>query len=351
MSYKRYRMPPPVPPRPVEPKKKYFYTVLYIKSYLYNIKGQAIIFRRKTLDSLMKLLNDFDETYLHSSYEHSYQNKRLSEGNVDFLIKYTNNLDSVIKLIDQNSYIIKLSWQPQEPVRPAPPFFSPLYDCYYNKSNDAYFRRLRMWIESIAEQIVANVNKRVKITGYDYQNSEVLVREWDEMKKEFVGQEFTVHVDDITIWSVGEVASLINGLYLQKTDISHYKRVKVTDVDNIENGIVYVREFDDRTKTFPETAEEFEVNVTLYCYGDKIPDWHVNDDALLFDNKYLIKLDIPEVYGFNGNGLNGGGPGPNSIAWSHVPGSDAPIDTDIGDTGDPLSPEYGNEFGTGFDEP
>ena len=32
-------------------------------------------------------VNDFDETYIHSSYEHSYQNKVLSENNVDFLVK------------------------------------------------------------------------------------------------------------------------------------------------------------------------------------------------------------------------------------------------------------------------
>ena len=112
---------PPTPIRPVDMMQKYFFAVLFIKSYVYNIKGQAIIFRRKSLDSLMKLLNDFDETYLHSSYEHSYQNKVLSEGNIDFLVKYTNDLDSVISLIDQNAYTVKLSWQPKRVPQPYPP--------------------------------------------------------------------------------------------------------------------------------------------------------------------------------------------------------------------------------------
>ena len=115
-----YRL-PPSPIRPVDQMKKYFFTVLFIKSYVYNVKGQAIIFRRKSLESLMTLLNDFDETYLHSSFEHSYQNKVLSEGNVDFLVKYTNNLDDVISLIDQNAYTIKLSWQPKRVPQPYPP--------------------------------------------------------------------------------------------------------------------------------------------------------------------------------------------------------------------------------------
>lgn len=129
---------PPTPNRPVNQMKKYFFTVLFIKSYIYNVKGQAIIFRRKSLESLMKLLSDFDETYLHSSYEHSYQNKRLSENNVDFLVKYTDDFDEVISLIDQNAYTIKLSWQvnktpsvlpPPRPVRPPhiPP--PPYCDC------------------------------------------------------------------------------------------------------------------------------------------------------------------------------------------------------------------------------
>jgi hypothetical protein len=252
MSYYNYKL-PPTSQKPVEQMKKYFYIVLFIKSYIYNIKGQAIIFRRKTLDSLVKLLNDFDETYLHSSYESSYQNKVLAEGNVDFIVKYTDNLDSVISLIDQNAFVIKLSWQCDKIPSNCPPQVTPpsLYDCYYNKTNDAQLDRLQMLIQGVVNRSIKAANKRVKITKLDIINGVAEIRDWDETNQKFTSLEYNVKIDTNLNWDVGEVASLVNGKFLQKTSFSYYKRVKVTNIDRLTSkGIICVREFDDNIKQF-----------------------------------------------------------------------------------------------------
>jgi hypothetical protein len=85
----------------------------------------------------------------------------------------------------------------------------------------------------------------------------------------------------------------MDGKYLQRiNDTPNYRRVKVTRIDQIASkGLIGVREFDDATKTYVGVEEW--INLRAYCYGNKIPAWHVNDDALLFDNKYLQKLDVP----------------------------------------------------------
>lgn len=106
--------------------KKYFYVILFIKSFVYNVKGQAIIFRRKSIESLMKLIYDFDQTYLHTSLENSFDKKQCCKHqNVDFIVKYDDDIDNVLSLIDTNAYIIKLSWnnniQPHPPCPPIPP--------------------------------------------------------------------------------------------------------------------------------------------------------------------------------------------------------------------------------------
>jgi hypothetical protein len=46
------------------------------------------------------------------------------------------------------------------------------------------------------------------------------------------------------------------------------------------------------------------ISLEPYCYGTKIPDWEELDDALLIDNKYLIKIDVPKaLYDDDGNTL------------------------------------------------
>lgn len=156
------------------------------------------------------------------------------------------------------------------------------------------------------------------------------------------------------MWKVGDVAVLVDGKYIQGTTLSSYKRVKVTDVSKVNTeGKITVREFNDNSKKF--IGDNMEIDLKVYCYGDKIPSWHVNDDALLFDGKYLQKLDVPEVYGFNGDGTNGGAMGDYGLTWSDTPEPGSPDadwddnDNTIGDTGEPLPPEIGQEFGD--DEP
>ena len=334
MSYD-YKL-PPTPVRPVDQMRKYFYTVLFIKSFVYNVKGQAIIFRRKSLESLMKLLNDFDETYLHSSYEHSYQNKVLSQGNVDFLVKYTDNLDDVIGLIDQNAFVIKLSWQLNKipsvyPQQIQPP---PIYDCY---SHSAHINNIEKIIECAVQRALNNANKTVKITKIN-DDGTIEVRQWDETTQKFTSLEYTIKADG-SVWRVGEEATLINGKYLQKSSLISYKRVKVVDVSKISTeGKITIRQFNDSTKSF--VGEPEELDLKSYCYGNKIPSWHVNDDALLFDNKYLQKLDVPEVYGFNGDGAEGTATiGKYGITWGDIDDEDCGCEEN--EMGCPL--QVGNE--------
>lgn len=356
MAYNYHLQPSPI--RPVQQMKKYFFTVLFIKSYIYNVKGQAIIFRRKSLESLMKLLNDFDETYLHTSYEHSYQNKRLSENNVDFLVKYTDDLDEVISLIDQNSFTIKLSWQVNKaptvfpaPTTSKPPCIPPptLYECGYDRDSQLF--KLKMFIENAIQSALNSANKKVKICSINTETETAEVRQWDETTGKYISLEYTVKIDP-TAWIVGQEAILVNGQYLQRTSLSTYKRVKVTDVSKISTeGKITVRQFNDDNKKF--IGKGIELDLRTYCYGDKIPSWHVNDDALLFDNKYLQKLDVPEVYGFNGDGTSGSIVGDYGLTWSDTPepGSSGvdwgDNENNIGSTGDPLPPEIGQEFGDG----
>lgn len=117
------------------------------------------------------------------------------------------------------------------------------------------------------------------------------------------------YVNGVLNWKKGDDALLIDKKYLQRiNDASSYKRVKVVGV---EDNIVTVYEFiDDPDSKTGKTiiGEPIQVNLNYYCYGDKTGhDWHVNDDALLFDNKYLLKLDVegnqtlPDEGGEEGN--------------------------------------------------
>ena len=358
-----YHLPPPAPIRPV--MKKYFFVVLFIKSYIYNIKGQAIIFRRKSLESMITLINDFDETYLHSSYEHSYQNKALSEGNVDFLVKYTNNLDEVISLIDQNAYTIKLSWQPKRvpqpyppmpvppppvpgPVPPSPPPPAP-----------GPVAGLDKLVEKAVEKAMCKNNtkhvKRVKIVRIHADTKIIEVRQWDDVNKKFLSMQEQVNVGTYSSvmpdWRAGDDALLIDGKYLQRiNDTPNYRRVKIVRVtdDNGENliatrGIIGVADFDDKTKR--TTSGLYYIDLKTYCYGDKIPAWHEGDDALLFDNKYLTKLDVPQVTEGTVNIIDRG------LDWASVNGDtpfygDNPIFDDIN-----FHDEDGNDQSQGRNSP
>lgn len=76
--------------------------------------GMAIVFRRHSLDALMDLIVDFDETYWHSLAEGNdlkyLTNKSLFQS-CRFTTKYTSELQDVIDLIDPSQYEIKFSWQ------------------------------------------------------------------------------------------------------------------------------------------------------------------------------------------------------------------------------------------------
>lgn len=321
-----YHLPPPTPVRPVEMMKKYFFIILFIKSYVYNVKGQAIIFRRKSLESMMTLINDFDETYLHSSYEHSYQNKALSEGNVDFLVKYTDHLDEVISLIDQNAYTIKLSWQPKRVPQPYPPQPIPPHPPIHpTPPPPPPGPGIAKMIEKAVEKAICKQSsehiKRVKIVKVHKDTKIVEVRQWDDINKKYTTMQKQINIGAYTNgaapdWRPGDDALLIDDKYLQRiNDTPNYRRVKVTNVDLIASrGLIGVVDFDDVTKR--ATSTEYYVDLKTYSYGKKVPAWHVNDDALLFDNKYLQKLDVPQVTEGTINIIDRG------LDWSDAEGKD-----------------------------
>lgn len=295
MNPYNYHNPPLPPPRPI--MQKYFYTVLFIKSCIYNMKGQAIIFRRKSLQSLMKLINDFDQTYLHTSYEHSYQNKALSQGNVDFLVKYTNNVDSVIRLIDQNSYVIKLSWQP-EPI-PGPCQQIPIPEPIYPPVRPMPYPPKPVppppTPNTIPPSLVPNAcTKKVKITKVS-ENGVVEVRQWDDVKNKYTSMQYEINIgEDSKNWGKGDIA-ILKGKTLQRINTtSTYRRVKIMDTDKIsEDGTIGIADFDDVKMRV--TSNIYYISLKPYCYGNKIPDWAKDDDALLIDNKYLIKIDVAKA--------------------------------------------------------
>ena len=76
--------------------------------------GMAIVFRRHSLDALMDLIVDFDETYWHSLAEGNdlkYLTHKSLFQSCRFTTKYTSELQDVIDLIDPSQYEIKFSWQ------------------------------------------------------------------------------------------------------------------------------------------------------------------------------------------------------------------------------------------------
>lgn len=76
--------------------------------------GLAIVFRRNNLDSQFDLECEFDETYLHSLAEESdlkYLSRMSKFRDVKWMTKYTDNLQSVLELINTAAYEIRFSWK------------------------------------------------------------------------------------------------------------------------------------------------------------------------------------------------------------------------------------------------
>ena len=77
-------------------------------------RGLAVVFRRHSLDSLFDLIAEFDDTYYHSlekSADLQYLTRMSCYKDVSFQVKYTNNLQDVIDLIDINRFEVKYSWE------------------------------------------------------------------------------------------------------------------------------------------------------------------------------------------------------------------------------------------------
>lgn len=107
-------LPPPIPPRPPRLNKRYFYVILFVHSKNIDEKGQAIIYRRKTLDMLFDLIGDIDEQYYHTLYDNTdltFLDQETRNIDTQFRVVYTENVYDVIKLINPNGYIIKYDWQ------------------------------------------------------------------------------------------------------------------------------------------------------------------------------------------------------------------------------------------------
>lgn len=76
--------------------------------------GLAIIFRRNSLDSHFDLECEFDESYLHSLAEANdlkYLTRMSKFRDVKWLTKYTDNLQSVLELINTDAYEVRFSWK------------------------------------------------------------------------------------------------------------------------------------------------------------------------------------------------------------------------------------------------
>ena len=77
-------------------------------------RGLAMIFRRHSLDALFDLIAEFDSAYYHSlekSADLQYLSRMSCYKDVSFQVKYTNNLQDVLDLIDVNHFEIKYSWE------------------------------------------------------------------------------------------------------------------------------------------------------------------------------------------------------------------------------------------------
>lgn len=226
-----YRKPPVCQPDG-DYHKKYFYVVLLIKSHLYDIKGQAIVFRRRTIQSLQKLLYDFDHTYLHTSITNDFDKKQMGKrySNVQFLVKYDSRLQDVLALIDPMSYVIKLSWHQQptkppcRPILPIPPKYHyqqciphHKHQCF-NKLQILEHKRRQSQMQQYVEQmqnrllqldntIKDNLTGRlVKVVGLD-QN--IVICQYIEQDDQYFGEQVTVNRDQ-RVFEIGMLGKLFN---------------------------------------------------------------------------------------------------------------------------------------------
>ena len=108
--------PPPPPPCPHRPRieKKSYYLILFIHSKNIDQKGQAIVYRRKTLDMLFDLIGDIDEQYYHTLYDNSdltFLDQETRNKDLHFRIIYTEHLGDIYKYVNPNGYIVKFDWQ------------------------------------------------------------------------------------------------------------------------------------------------------------------------------------------------------------------------------------------------
>lgn len=109
--------PPPPPPCPHRPKieKKSYYLILFVHSKNIDQKGQAIIYRRKTLDMLFDLIGDIDEQYYHTLYDNTdltFLDQETRNKDVQFRIVYTDNIvRDIEKYVNPNGYTVKFDWQ------------------------------------------------------------------------------------------------------------------------------------------------------------------------------------------------------------------------------------------------
>lgn len=80
----------------------------------YRPTGLAMIFRRHSLDALFDLIAEFDNAYYHSlekSADLQYLTKMSCYKDVSFQVKYTNNLQDVLDMIDVSHFDVKYSWE------------------------------------------------------------------------------------------------------------------------------------------------------------------------------------------------------------------------------------------------
>lgn len=109
------------PPNMRIPRNKYFYVILFVKSKSLQMKGQATIYRRKTLDMLFDLMRDIDQIYNHSDVEGdlAYIQQETNTFNVYYKVIYTADFFRVLHQIDKDAYLIKFAWQDIPNTNPA----------------------------------------------------------------------------------------------------------------------------------------------------------------------------------------------------------------------------------------
>lgn len=104
---------PPCPPRPYVNKKS-FYLILFVHSRNREQKGQAIVYRRKTMDMLLDLIGDIDEQYYHTMYDNTdltYLALETRDIDLHFRVVYTSCVHELFKYIDPNGYTVRFDWQ------------------------------------------------------------------------------------------------------------------------------------------------------------------------------------------------------------------------------------------------